>query len=485
MRITPIGNNNKINFGYDKELNGRLKARLQQSGDLPVINVLKRANNECNYVEGQILKLEGKDRVFTDENEAQINFLLDYFMDIKTFLCTSVDRLFPDLNFMKTECDWYETESSNLSDIEGESDDNGPKRAYVWRDMMSDGLRLEIENMTSYATDEDGETDYDDECGETSDKYKKYLKEQKKLHTGKKGSSDEIDNDLVDKFVPTQSSPQSLDDVVGLDKIRDDIKELIIFPIEHPDEAQQRKLDYDIDIPHFIVFHGPPGCGKTMLAQAIAQETGCDMYSLDLSKIGASYVNETAKNVGKSFEYVKKQAEKSDKPVILFLDEMDSILAKRINDSSGGSREDNKTVNALLTLTAEAKEKGIIIIGATNMFDIIDPAAKRRIDLNAYVGLPNKEEIVKLLKMRLNKFEKGKTLAQDDEALKDLSKDLSGHSPSNIVNIVKASAKIAYKEKRDLIKEDVQQAIKEGSWEKIKEREYMPKDKQASKIGFM
>ena len=86
--------------------------------------------------------------------------------------------------------------------------------------------------------------------------------------------------------------------------------------------------------------------------------------------------------------------------------------------------------------------------------------------------------------MRLNKFEKGKTLAQDEKALEALSRELGGHSPSNIVNIVKASAKIAYKSKRDLIKEDVQQAIKEGSWEKIKEREYMPKDKQASKIGF-
>ena len=245
-----------------------------------------------------------------------------------------------------------------------------------------------------------------------------------------------------------------------MDKIRDDIKELIIFPIEHPEEAQQRKLDYDIDIPHFIVFHGPPGCGKTMMAQAIAQETGCNMYTLDISKIGSSYVNETARNVNNAFEYVKQQAKKSEKPVILFLDEMDSMFAKRINDSSGGSREDNKTINSLLTLTTEAKENNIIIIGATNMFDIIDPAAKRRIDLNAYVGLPNKEEIVKLLKMRLNKFEKGKTLAQDEKALEALSRELGGHSPSNIVNIVKASAKIAYKSKRDLIKEDVQQAIK-------------------------
>ena len=126
------------------------------------------------------------------------------------------------------------------------------------------------------------------------------------------------------------------------------------------------------------------------------------------------------------------------------------------------------------------------MIGATNMFDAIDPAAKRRIDLNAYVGLPNKEEIIKLLKMQLAKIKKGEKLSFDDEALKNVAIELLGYSPSNIVNMVKAASKIAYKAQREIIKEDIQEAIKQGSWEKIKEQEYLPESKKPAKriMGF-
>ena len=103
MKITQ-SLNNKINFGYDKKLNARLVKRLESSEQTPVIQTLARVNENCNFVEGKIRQLE-RGRSTTDKNEAQINILMEYFMDAKTYLCSTVERLFPDLNFIKPPFD--------------------------------------------------------------------------------------------------------------------------------------------------------------------------------------------------------------------------------------------------------------------------------------------------------------------------------------------------------------------------------------------
>ena len=120
-------------------------------------------------------------------------------------------------------------------------------------------------------------------------------------------------------------------------KIEDIVKEAVQMAEKGVSEIcliAQDTTSYGIDI-----------YGKTMLAEAIAAQTGCDMYTMDLSKVGTSYINETAKNIRKAFEFVSKKASKADKPVILFLDEMDSILSKRMSDNTEGSKEDNKSVS--------------------------------------------------------------------------------------------------------------------------------------------
>ena len=90
------------------------------------------------------------------------------------------------------------------------------------------------------------------------------------------------------------------------------------------------------------------------------------------------------------------------------------------------------------------------------MYNLIDPAAKRRVNLEAYVGLPNQEEIKKLLVKELSKIKKGVPLSQNAQDIEELSMELKGYSPSNIVNMVKASSKIAYKAQREIIKEELE-----------------------------
>lgn len=468
MKITPVNN---INFGYNKKLNEKLVSRIEKSEETPLVKSIKITNSACNSMENEIKALEGSKRQKVDKNEVEINHILNLFMDAKSALCLAVNTVFPDLNYPKIECDTYDKESTDLPLPSESSDEIGVKRAYMWREMLVDELSEEIDNFTQYVDEDDVVQEVAGIYGASS-----LIKKRKD------GEEDLKENGLVEKFTPLSYSPKSLDDVVGLKNQREDIKDLIMYPLSDPKGAKEREENYGIEIPHFIVFHGPPGCGKTMLAEAIAAETGSKMYMMNLSNIGSSYVNETAKKASEAFNYVIEVAKNSDKPVILFMDEMDSILTKR-SGAESGEREDNKVVNALLPLITTSKDKNVIIIGATNMFNLIDPAAKRRVDIEAYVGLPDREEVSELLKRQLTKFKMGEKLGQNKDELDEISKKLKGYSPSNIVKITKLASKNAYKNDREVQSQDFDYVLKNGSFDKINEKDYLPENKKTS-IGF-
>ena len=120
--------------------------------------------------------------------------------------------------------------------------------------------------------------------------------------------------DFLDEFIPRQSSPKGFCDVVGFENQKNELKESIIDYIENPELAEIDKNEYGITLPRGYLFYGPPGCGKTFLTEAIAAETGLKMYKMDLSKIGSSYVNQTAKNIQGAFDFLKTQAKKDNKP---------------------------------------------------------------------------------------------------------------------------------------------------------------------------
>ncbi len=481
MKLNPINN---INFGYSKELNRKFVSKLKSNSDNPINSALLQINASCNATENTIKSLSKR----YDENELLINILLGYFKEAKIFICSVADRLFPDLNYTKTEADAYDdeitedgwsetlyTETTEEGEIQTSS--QSLKREYKWLEDVFLSLAKIANNG------EDIEQDNNDDYEESliDDKADALLDEYDKLNKDKKNNEDDS---TLQKFVPMSHSPKSIDDVVGLSKSVNDIKNFILYPIEHPEEAVQREKDYGIDIPHFIVFHGPPGCGKTMLAEAIAAETGADMYMLDLSSVGSKFVNQTVLNVSNAFETIYKKAETSAKPIIVFMDEMDSILSQRTGNTDV-CPEDKKVVNTMLPILTSAKDKNIIIIGATNMYDTIDKAVKRRIEMNAYIGLPNKEEINTLLQRQLGKIKKGQTLASDAKEMEDLSKQLLGYTPANIVDIVKSASKDCFVKNKEIEKEDILNALKSGTYEKIKEKDYMPESMKDKKtLGF-
>lgn len=460
--------NYKISYGYNKRLNTKLKKRLEKEPDNKIYQAVAKINDTCNFTEDRIRELEKKDKSGIALNENLIEFYLEFFMDAKIALALIVERLFPDLKYFENEIDKYEEESFEDVDIKNASANplEELRPAYFWRMALVDEANIALE-----ARQTPKNTIYS--IPETNETYKLKTKNDTKTDEG-----------LIVKYKSNPDSPKSLDDVIGLDNCILDIKDLIIYPLNHPKEAQKRKEDYGIDIPSFSIFFGPPGCGKTMLAQAIQAQTGCDMYLLDISRVGSSYINETSNQIQNAYDYVKEQASKSDKPVILFMDEMDSMLTQR-SASQSGNNEDNKMVNTLLPIIANAKHDNVLIIGATNMYNLIDPAVKRRADFEAYIGLPDSKDIEKLLKINLSKINAGKTLSKNNDEIKILSNKLKGYSPSHINKFIKSASMKAFREEREIQADDFIDVIKTSSIDKINEKEYLPESqKNAFKMGF-
>ncbi|MBR6298621.1 MAG: AAA family ATPase, partial [Candidatus Gastranaerophilales bacterium] len=169
------------------------------------------------------------------------------------------------------------------------------------------------------------------------------------------------------------------------------------------------------------------------------------------------------------------------KPILLFMDEIDSIGMSREN-YAGSSRENLKTTSSLLKLIQEAKDNNIIIIAATNRRNLIDAALLNRFQSEIYFGLYDEKGIKGLLKEKLGKIEKGKSLSENEEALSEISKELTGYSNRSIVHIIAKSAKIARRNSRSEITiETVRQAIKDCNFEKISDNTYR---REKIRIGF-
>lgn len=184
----------------------------------------------------------------------------------------------------------------------------------------------------------------------------------------------------------------SLADLGGIDDIISDVLELIALPLTHP----EMYLHLGVPPPRGVLFHGPPGCGKTMIANAIAGEIGLPFISVSAPSIVSGMSGESEKQLRDLFEEAREKA-----PCILFLDEIDAITPKR---ESAQREMERRIVAQMLTcmddLTLEKTSgKPVVIIGATNRPDSLDPALRRggRFDREICIGVPDEEGREKLL----------------------------------------------------------------------------------------
>lgn len=484
MRVTSINSN--ATFGYNKELHSQIQNKLETTKSHKTENAyLLNLEKQCNCIEDTIIGLEDKKLT----NSGKYGNLTCLLSETKKSLMFFLEFFYPKEHFCDKEIQSYLAESKQTSNVSSKD-----WRLKLCRDLSEYSTEKypELEKKQNLKTDELFFTKFDEdgreirtEKAEQPPKTEQTKKAASSSIRTVEGTSKPKEIDILNKFEPTESSPKGLDDVIGLDGLKESFQSDIIYYLDNPEMLEIDKKEYGIQPPKGYLLYGPPGCGKTYIAKALAQETGLNMYQLDVSKAGSKYVNQTSNNIQKAFDFLTERSKYDKKPVILFMDDIDSLALSR--NSSSGSGENHKTTGTLLKLIESSRDNGIIVIATTNMINSLDEALKQRFDKQEYVGLPKEEEIQGLLGKLLSSHTKGQNLAADEEAIKAVSAELVGHSNRTIDSVVNSAYKIARNDNRsDLKSEHIMEALAKTETKKPNEQEYKTKTsvKSSNLIGF-
>jgi ribosome biogenesis ATPase len=180
------------------------------------------------------------------------------------------------------------------------------------------------------------------------------------------------------------------EDIGALEGIRDELRMAIMEPIKSPEKFTKLGMT----APCGVLLYGPPGCGKTMLAKAVSNDSGANFISIKGPELLNKFVGESERAIRQVFARASASS-----PCVIFFDELDALCPKRGYDASNASSE--RVVNQLLTeMDGLEERKSVFVIAATNRPDIIDPAMLRpgRLDKMLYVALPTPDERVSVLK---------------------------------------------------------------------------------------
>ena len=187
-------------------------------------------------------------------------------------------------------------------------------------------------------------------------------------------------------------------DVIGVDDAKNALRESIVYPTKRSDL-------FPLGWPRGILLYGPPGCGKTVLAAATANELDGYFINVDGSTMMSKWLGEAEKNVAKLFKMARSYADRESKPVILFIDELDSLLGERTNEIGGEVRSRNQFLTEIDGINGKGKDMQLYVIGATNKPWSLDHPFLRRFQKRIYVSLPTLEAREKLFQLYTNKLQ--------------------------------------------------------------------------------
>ncbi|KAF8390467.1 hypothetical protein HHK36_024993 [Tetracentron sinense] len=227
----------------------------------------------------------------------------------------------------------------------------------------------------------------------------------------------------------------SWEDIGGLDNVKRELQETVQYPVEHPEKFEK----FGMSPSKGVLFYGPPGCGKTLLAKAIANECQANFISVKGPELLTMWFGESEANVREIFDKARQSA-----PCVLFFDELDSIATQRgssVGDAGGAA---DRVLNQLLTeMDGMTAKKTVFIIGATNRPDIIDPALLRpgRLDQLIYIPLPDEASRLQIFKSCLRK-----SPISSDVDLSALARYTHGFSGADITEICQRACKYAIRE---------------------------------------
>ena len=255
------------------------------------------------------------------------------------------------------------------------------------------------------------------------------------------------------KFALGASNPSSLretvvevpnitwNDIGGLVDVKAELRELVQYPIEHPEKFEK----FGMSPSRGVLFYGPPGCGKTLLAKAVANECQANFISVKGPELLTMWFGESEANVRDTFAKARGAA-----PCVLFFDELDSIAQQRGGSSGDAGGAGDRVMNQLLTeMDGVGSKKNVFVIGATNRPDIIDAALMRpgRLDQLVYIPMPDYESRLSILRSVLRK-----TPINKDVDLQYLAAQTEKFTGADLTEICQRAAKLA-------IREDIQRSM--------------------------
>ncbi|MBI2982746.1 MAG: CDC48 family AAA ATPase [Chloroflexi bacterium] len=221
------------------------------------------------------------------------------------------------------------------------------------------------------------------------------------------------------------------EDIGGLHREIRRIRETIELPLRYPEVFER----LGIDAPKGVLLHGPPGCGKTLIARAVAHETSAHFVHVNGPEIMARYYGEAEANLRARFEEAQRHA-----PAIVFIDEIDAIAPKR-EDMSSDRQVERRVVSQLLTLMDGLESRGeLIVIGATNVPNVLDPALRRpgRFDREIAIAVPDRDSRREILQIHT----RGMPLAEEVD-LERLAAVTHGFVGADLQALTREAAMIA------------------------------------------
>eukprot|EP01069_Polyplicarium_translucidae_P002608 Polyplicarium_translucidae@DN2081_c0_g1_i2.p1 len=225
------------------------------------------------------------------------------------------------------------------------------------------------------------------------------------------------------------------DDIGGLEDVKRNLQEMILYPIDHPEKFEM----FGMSPSRGVLFYGPPGCGKTLLAKAVASECSANFVSIKGPELLTMWFGESEANVREVFDKARSAA-----PCVLFFDELDSIGTSRGNSIGDAGGAGDRVMNQLLTeIDGVGVKKNVFFVGATNRPELLDEALLRpgRLDQLIYIPLPDYPARLSILEATLRKSPVALNVSMAYVAQKT-----DGFSGADIAELCQRAAKAAVRD---------------------------------------